>query len=264
MAQKHSTEHKEQEETEVLPKPTTTKLPPINQDPKKPQNPSKPPLTDGLSDLGSPSDKQATTPKSSSHTRREEQVQILESAERSLKATKPSESTKKYKEKSRVLNLMRLIAFVLSNYYFGYYLFISNVLAPTLTEDVFGVNEDDREKIAGNFGFLYAVGCIISSISAGFLTRNVGRIRLALVLEACKAVSIFFYRFENLRVFLAVRLVSGVLGGVGLALGPLLCKEKKSFLGGFALMEAQPRSASALGSRLSPRCRIRYLVGRTG
>ena len=142
--------------------------------------------------------------------------------------TKPTPETPKtasYAEKSKILNILRMVGFVLSNYYFGYYLVIANVLAPALTESVFEIDENNQEKVTGNFGFLFALGCIISNLLAGFLTKNIGRVKLILLMELCKIICAFLYRIENLPIFLTIRVFLGILGGIGLGLVPLLCSE---------------------------------------
>ena len=137
----------------------------------------------------------------------------------------PSNQEANFVERSQLSNTLLMIGLVLSNYYFGYYLVIANVLAPSLTEHIFEVNQEDIDKTTGRFGFFFAIGCIISSLFSGYLVKVIGRVKLVLLLELLKIVSCLLYRIESLEVFLAVRTLSGVLGGIGLGLVPLVCKE---------------------------------------
>ena len=130
-----------------------------------------------------------------------------------------------YKDRSKTMNVIRMLAIVFSNYYFGYYIMIGGVLAPTLTELVYKLPEDERNQATGNFGFFISVGCIVSNMLSGVLTKHIGRVRLILVLEVLRIICSLVYRVEDLYVFYAMRFASGFLGGVGIVTVPLIITE---------------------------------------
>ena len=143
-----------------------------------------------------------------------------------FKADKPLEAKKPaYAHRSKTLNIVRMLGLVLSNYFMGYYIIIGGVLAPTLTELVYELPEDERNQVAGNFGFFLSIGCIISNMLSGMLTKHIGRIRLVIVLEVCKIICSLIYRIENLNFFYAMRFTTGFLGGLGLGIVPLIASE---------------------------------------
>ena len=123
------------------------------------------------------------------------------------------------------MNIVRMLAFVCPAYHFGYYIIIGGVLALTLTELVYELPEDERNQVAGNFGFFFSIGCIVSNFLSGSLTKYIGRVRLILVLEVCRIICALVYRIENLNIFYAMRFSSGFLGGIGIGLVPLIINE---------------------------------------
>ena len=130
-----------------------------------------------------------------------------------------------YAHRNKALNITRMLTLVLSNFYFGYFAMIGGVLSPALTELVYEIPEDDRNQVAGNFGFFLAVGCIFSSMLSGVLTRYIGRVKLIIVLEICRIICCLIYRIEDLNVFYSMRFASGFLGGLGIGLVPLIINE---------------------------------------
>ena len=144
-----------------------------------------------------------------------------------MKSQEEKDEPKKtvYAHRSKFLNITRMLTLVLSNFYFGYFIMIGGVLSPALTELVYEIPEDDRNQVAGNFGFFLAVGCIFSSMLSGVLTRYIGRVKLIIVLEICRIICCLIYRIEDLNVFYSMRFASGFLGGLGLGLVPLIVNE---------------------------------------
>ena len=156
---------------------------------------------------------------------KEEKYQV-KSASEDAKVKSPTEAKKVvYEHRNKALNITRMMVLVFSNYYFGYYLMVGGVLAPTLTELVYELPEEERNQVAGNFGFFLSVGCIFSNMFSGMLTRYIGRVKLIIVLEICRIICSLIYRIENLYVFYAMRFASGFLGSFGLALVPLIINE---------------------------------------
>ena len=153
-----------------------------------------------------------------------------------------------YKHKSKTLNITRMLTLVLANYYFGYYIIMGGVLAPTLTELVYELPEDERNQATGYFGFLFAVGCIVSNILSGTLTRTFGRVKLILLMQVVQIATCLIYRIENLNVFLAMRFVSGLLAGLGIGLVPLV------------ITELIPSDLTGYGGCLSYSCMCIFLV----
>ena len=149
------------------------------------------------------------------------QVKIQDSSD--AKKAEPKKPV--YAHRNKALNITRMLTLVLSNFYFGYFAMIGGVLSPALTELVYEIPEDDRNQVAGNFGFFLAVGCIFSSMLSGVLTRYIGRVKLIIVLEICRIICCLIYRIEDLNVFYSMRFASGFLGGVGLGLVPLIVNE---------------------------------------
>ena len=130
-----------------------------------------------------------------------------------------------YEQKSKILNVVRMLALVVTDFYNGYYIIIANVLAPALTEIIFALPEDERKPIAGRFGFFFAIGCIFSSLLTGFLVRLFGRVRFMIMLQISCILLCFLYTVKNLTVFMIARGVSGFLGGLGLSLVPMTINE---------------------------------------
>ena len=130
-----------------------------------------------------------------------------------------------YCQRSKALNITRMFTLVLSNFYAGYFVIIGGVLSPTLTDLVYELPEDERSQVTGNFGFFLSVGCIASNMLSGVLAKHIGRVKLIIVLEACRIVCSLVYRIENLYLFYTMRFASGFLGTIGLGLVPFIINE---------------------------------------
>ena len=194
------------------------RLPLINPGPSKTQNKAQEVRSNQIAPLPESSKKDSGKNKGT-------QEESNNNTEINSKGKKEEPKKAVYQHKNKLLNITRMLTLVCSNYCFGYYLIIGGVLAPTLTELVYKLPEDERNQATGNFGFFFAVGCIVSNIFSGMLTKYVGRVRLVLVMEVCKIIHSLVYRVEDINVFFAMRFVSGILGGIGIGLIPLIINE---------------------------------------
>ena len=129
------------------------------------------------------------------------------------------------KEKSPIKNWIIAISLVLSINFTGYYMVICNVMAITLTKNVFKLPEESRKIAAGQFGSFFAMGYLFANINMGVVTRHIGRVRAVLVMELLKIIIILLYRVKDFRLFLCCRAATGMISGFQEVIVPVIMNE---------------------------------------
>lgn len=127
------------------------------------------------------------------------------------------------RDKSPLLTALIIGTIGSGNYFFGYFIGIMNIVADPLLKQLYQKNEDDFKTFSGYFGFFFSIGCFLGLISQNALLRTFGKIRLAILVELCNITVAILYTVESLGLLLALRVVSGFIGGLSLAFLAVLC-----------------------------------------
>ena len=136
-----------------------------------------------------------------------------------------TEKLKTLEQKNVFLNWFLMLSVVLSLNFTGYYIVICNVIAIPLTRDVYGLDEHHQKMRSGQFGAFLALGYLLSSLNMGLFSKHVGRVRTLLLMELLKIVVILLYRIQNIKLFIVLRLLTGIICGFQGIIVPLIGKE---------------------------------------
>ena len=109
--------------------------------------------------------------------------------------------------------------------YFGYYISIFNPLADPLLNEVYDVQKSEQEVVKGNLNFYFAMGALFSVMVSGWLSDNVGRMRMLLVAELLALLTYAGYSIKSIPILYCVRVLSGIIAGFNTAIAQLALKE---------------------------------------
>lgn len=136
-----------------------------------------------------------------------------------------SKEKKIYREKSKLINNLRMLTLSLGLYLFGYYLVITNVMGVILTKEIYKMEEKESLKRIGDFGSLISLGGFLSILLTGYLTNKFGRIKLITFLELISTIACFLHSIKSMPLLLVLRFITGFIGGLNLSLMPPLIME---------------------------------------
>ena len=124
------------------------------------------------------------------------------------------------KEKSPALTVLLVILISSGNYFYGYYIIITNVLAEALLVGVYGQSRDEFKGNSRYFGFLFSLGCFLGLIYQGKLFKRLGGVKLMMIVEFFNIVVALLHLFKSYGFLLVLRVLSGIVSGISLGVIP--------------------------------------------
>ena len=142
-------------------------------------------------------------------------------------AERASEAEDEYEpeQKNKWFNIYMTIIMSSGGVYFGYYIAIFNPMAEPLLNSVYDIKKTSQDEVKGNFNFFFAMGALFSVMVSGWLSDNVGRMRMLLIAELLALITFVGYTIENINILYCVRVLSGIIAGFNTAIAQLALKE---------------------------------------
>lgn len=91
--------------------------------------------------------------------------------------------------------------------------------------DVHGIDEAGFKRITSLIALLFSVGALAGLVCQKWLFSMIGRLRLIFVMELCHIVIALLYLIESLNLFIILRVLAGVVGGLSLGVIPVVLRD---------------------------------------
>lgn len=128
-----------------------------------------------------------------------------------------------YRQKSTLVNYLRMVVLSLGGWHFGYYVTCMNALTKPIVTGVFGYNETNTDEstlntINGMVNFVYAMGALIGTLATGELSGRFGRRSMLYFGDILALITVIPTVIAHLAPFLISRFLSGIVAGVNISI----------------------------------------------